>query len=63
MDTGHAGLLYDLSVRNLIPLLEFQQLAERAEVETFEFLCLSLVDSPGLACIEKGREDSGSVDL
>ena len=63
MDTGHAGLLYDLGVRNLIVPLDFQQLAETAEVEMIEFLCMLLVDSPGLACIDKGREDNSSVDL
>ena len=63
VDTGHVGLLQqDLRVRNLILPLEFQQLAEIAEVETIEFHCMSLVDSPGLACIEKGREDNSSVD-
>ena len=42
--------------------LDFQQLAEAAEVETIHFLCMSLADSPGLACIGT-VEDNSSVDL
>ena len=31
-------------------------------METIEFLCMSLIDSPGLAGIQQSSEDDGLVD-
>ena len=55
-------MLENLCVGHFVLPLHFQQFAKAVEMETIEFLCVSLIDSPGLAGIQQSSEDDGLVD-
>ena len=56
---GMPGIsIKDIRIRDFVLPFYSEQLAETVEMESVELLCMPLVYSPGLACIEY----DGSVD-